>query len=75
MPRIDDTLDSLSNARVFATLDLASGYYQVRNTPRAKVKSAMVTKQGLFEWNRMGFGLTGATFQRLMEEVLRGLTF
>ena len=77
LPRIDDTLDSLANARVFATLDLASGYHQVRNTPRAKVKSAMITKQGLFDWNVMSFGLTGApaTFQRLMEEILRGLNY
>ena len=77
LPRIDDTLDSLADANLFATLDLASGYHQVQNTPQAKIKSAMVTKQGLFEWNVMSFGLTGApaTFQRLMETALRGLQY
>ena len=77
LPRIDDTLDWLANARYFSTLDLASGYHQVSNTPKAKVKSAMVTKQGLFEWEVMSFGLTGApaTFQRAMEEIMRGLNY
>ena len=77
LPRIDDTLDSLANARYFSTLDLASGYHQVANTPQAKVKSAMITKQGLFEWEVMSFGLTGApaTFQRTMEHIMRGLNY
>ena len=38
LPRIDDTLDSLANAKLFATLDLASGYHLVENTPQAKFK-------------------------------------
>ncbi len=33
LPRIDDTLDALSAARYFSTLDLASGYWQVEVSP------------------------------------------
>lgn len=33
LPRIDDTLDLLAGNRYFTTLDLASGYWQVRMKP------------------------------------------
>lgn len=75
LPRIQDTLDTLSTARYFSTLDLTSGYWQVEMTPRARKAAAFCTRQGLFEWNVMLFGLCNApaTFQRLMDRVLVGL--
>ena len=39
LPRIDDTLDLLAGARYFTTLDLASGYWQVRMDPTSKEKT------------------------------------
>lgn len=75
LPRIQDTLDTLSTAKWFSTLDLASGYWQVELTPRAKKAAAFCSRKGLFEWNIMPFGLCNApaTFQRLMDRVLVGL--
>ncbi|XP_026022288.1 uncharacterized protein LOC113021785 [Astatotilapia calliptera] len=75
LPRIQDTLDTLSTARWFSTLDLASGYWQVELTPRARRAAAFCTRTGLFEWNVMPFGLCNApaTFQRLMDRVLAGM--
>lgn len=75
LPRIQDTLDTLSTARWFSTLDLASGYWQVELTPRARKAAAFCSRKGLFEWNIMPFGLCNApaTFQRLMDRVLVGL--
>ena len=75
LPRIDDLLDQLGAACYFSTLDLASGYWQVRMHPNSVEKTAFVTPQGLFEFRVMPFGLTNApgVFQRLMERVLAGL--
>lgn len=71
LPRIEESLDALSGARWFSTLDLASGYNQVPVTEADRPKTAFCTPFGLFEWNRMPFGLCNApsTFQRLMQRI------
>ena len=69
IPRISETLQALSGAEWFCSLDLQSGYLQVEIACKDKSKTAMTTPFGLYEFNRMPFGLTNApaTFQRLME--------
>ena len=75
LPRIDDSLNSLSGQSWFSTLDLASGYWQVRLSEDAKPKTAFATHSGLFQFAVMPFGLCNApaTFKRLMSQVMRGL--
>ena len=75
LPRIDDSLNSLSGQAWFSTLDLASEYWQVRLSEDAKPKIAFATHSGLFQFAVMPFGLCNApaTFERLMSEVMRGL--
>ena len=75
IPRIDDSIDALTGAQWFSTLDLASGYWEVALDGEAHEKSAFVVRGGLYSWRVMPFGLCNApsTFERLMERVLSGL--
>ena len=77
LPRIADTLDALSGAQFFSSIDLMAGYWQIELTEQSREKTAFVTHAGLFEFNVMAFGLCNAPscFQRLMECVLRGLNW
>lgn len=75
LPRIDDTLDRLRDAKFFSSLDLKSGYWQIEVDERDREKTAFVTPDGLYEFKVLPFGLCSApaTFQRMMDTVLAGL--
>ncbi len=73
MPRVDELLDRLGAARFYSTLDLTKGYWQIPLSPLSKEKTAFTTPFGLHQFVTLPFGLFGApaTFQRLMDKVLR----
>ena len=48
MPRIDDILDQIGQARYITTLDLARGYWQVPVAEEDRHKTAFTTPLGLF---------------------------
>jgi len=75
LPRIDESLDALAGSKYFSTLDLLSNYRRVPLSPDAQEKAAFITRDELWKWKVLPFGLTSApaTFQRLMEQVLCGL--
>eukprot|EP00794_Sanderia_malayensis_P011340 gene11340-biopygen9039 len=75
LPRIDETLDALGNAKVFTTIDLQSGFWQIPMKQEDREKTAFATHNGHYSFNVMPFGLANApaTFQRLMDLVLSGL--
>ncbi len=73
MPRVDELLDRLGTARFYSTLDLTKGYWQIPLSPLSKEKTAFTTPFGLHQFVTLPFGLFGApaTFQRLMDRILR----
>ena len=77
LPRISDLLESMASARFFTTLDAASGYWQIPVASKDIEKTAFITSEGLFEFVVMPFGLCNApaTYQRLMNQLLGGLTW
>ena len=76
MLRIDDLIDQLGEAKFISTLDLSCGCWQVPVAKEDQHKTTFTTPFGLYQFRAMPFGLCGAaaTFQRLMDSVIRGLS-
>lgn len=75
IPRVDECLESLGGSVLFSTLDLAAGYWQVEVDEADREKTAFSTTEGHYQFVTMPMGLKGApaTFQHLMNMVLKGL--
>ncbi len=75
LPRIDDMLEALRGAKYFCSIDLASGYWQIKVTDKDREKTPFGSHLGLYKFQCMPFGFTGAAamFSRLMDKVLDGL--
>ena len=77
LPQIDHIYARLRGSKVFSTFDLRSGYHYMELSPEARAKSAFVTPIEKFESIRCPFGLSQspAYFQRLINKVIKGLSF
>ena len=76
LPLISDVLENIGTKKVFTKMDLRWGYNNVRIKKGDEWKAAFTMPEGSFEPTVMFFGLTNspATFQAMMNELLRDLT-
>ena len=75
--KIDEIYARLKGSNIYSTFDMRSGYYHMVLSEKARPKSAFVSSFGKWEFKRCLFGLAQAPayFQKLVNEVLSGLTF
>ena len=75
LPRIDESLERLGNAKIYTSIDLAWAFWQIPLRKADRHKTAFACELGLFERRRMPFGLcnASATFQRAIARALQKL--
>ena len=75
MPNQSDLLEKLKDAKVFSKLDLISGFNNIRIKDGDEWKTAFRTKEGLYEYLVMPFGLKNApaVFQHFMNDIFHDL--
>ena len=75
IPRIDDCIDNIGQAKYVTKFDQLKGFWQIPLTDRAKEISAFVTPDGLYQYKVMPFGMKNspATFQRLVNSLISNL--
>lgn len=76
LPLIDTLIDRLRTAKYFVKLDLREAYNLIRIREGDEWKTAFITKEGLFEYLVMPFGMSNApaTFQSYIDRALQGLS-
>ncbi|KAL0462489.1 UNVERIFIED_CONTAM: Retrovirus-related Pol polyprotein from transposon gypsy [Sesamum latifolium] len=75
LPRIDLLVDSSAGCALFSMMDAYQGYHQIFMAEEDREKISFVTENGVYCYNVMPFGLknTGATYQRLVNRMLKDL--
>ena len=77
LPKNDEIYAGLKGSKIYSIFNMRSGYCHMVLSEESRPKTAFVSLFGKWEFKRCPFGLAQAPayFQRLVNEVLSGLTF
>lgn len=74
LPTMDDMLPNLRNSKWYTKLDIRNAFHQVELSEQSRPITTFISKQGLFRYKRLMFGISSAPelFQKVMEKLLLG---
>lgn len=74
MPKIDEIMPNLTNAKVFSTLDAKKGFWKIPLSEESSKLTAFWTPFRWLRWNRVPFGISTAPelYQRIQHEIIEG---
>ena len=72
IPRIEELIDEMNNAKVFSKLDLKMGYHQIELEEGSREITTFITHKGLYRYKRLMFGMNSAPelYQHTLAQVL-----
>ncbi|PIO53377.1 reverse transcriptase, partial [Teladorsagia circumcincta] len=75
LPMPEDIFASLNGGTIFSQIDLSDAYLQLELSEESKRKVVINTHRGLFQYNRLPFGIKTAPgiFQQVMNKMVSGL--
>ena len=73
VPTVEETLQEISNAKLFSKLDLNMAFHQIELAPESRDITTFAAPSGLYRYKRLLFGVNMATekFQNLIWQVLK----
>lgn len=75
LPKVNNTLAKLSDAKFFSKLDANSGFWQIPVSPKSRLLTTFITPFGHFCYNKLPFGIASGLehFQKQISTILKGI--
>ena len=72
IPKLEEILPHLTDAKVFSKIDLREGYHQIELDEESRSITAFITHEGIFRYKRLIYGISSAFehFQKRIEIVI-----
>lgn len=73
VPTVEETLQEVSNAKVFSKLDLNMAFHQIELHPDSRDITTFAAPNGLYRYKRLLFGVNMATekFQQIVWQIIQ----
>ncbi len=74
IPKVEEILPELHNAKFFSKIDLKEGYHQIELAEESRHITTFLTHEGCFQSKRLVFGVSSAfeQFQKVIEQSIAG---